>query len=242
MVANGCTDDTAERARATGAASTVVELDRPSKRHALRAGAVLARSEVRVLVDADVVISGDHLQRLVDAVDGEVMVAVPARVLAPSGSPLVDAYHRISEKLPSVEAGMFGRGVIALSAAGWERISELPEMMSDDLVISEAFAPHQRRVVPATSVRIQPPTNVRDLIRRRTRVVTGVRQADDHQLRGASTATSPRDLLRLAMRKPTSVPDVAVFVAITIAARWAARTAIRRGDYQTWLRDESSRT
>jgi hypothetical protein len=34
---------------------------------------------------------------------------------------------------------------------------------------------------------------------------------------------------------------VLVFLAVALASRLAARRRIRRGDYDTWLRDESSR-
>ena len=59
---------------------------------------------------------------------------------------------------------------------------------------------------------------------------------------GASARTSPRDLAALVRREPRLGLRMPVFLAAAVLARVRARSAVRSGDYDTWLRDESSRT
>ncbi|HJQ01070.1 MAG TPA: glycosyltransferase [Jatrophihabitans sp.] len=243
VVCNGCTDRTAEIAGGFGPAVTVIEIDQPSKQVALAAGDDRAGWLPRVYLDADLELGSADLRALVAAVsEPDVLAAGPARVLPRTGvSWPVRVYYQIWEQLPQVQSGLFGRGVIALSAAGHQRVRQLPPSMSDDLAISEAFRPAERRVVESASVLIHPPRTLRDLLRRRIRVVTGNSQLDERGGRGSDARTSPAVLLGLLRRQPASLPGVVIFISVAVVAKLAARRRIRTGDYQTWLRDESSR-
>ena len=128
-----------------------------------------------------------------------------------------------------------------MSPEGHRRVAELPAVMSDDLAVSEAFLPEERAVVSEATVRIQAPTNLRDLLRRRIRVATGNAQLDALGIRTTPARTTPRTLARIALAKPSRMPKVAVFLAVTVLARSLARRRVRSGDFTTWLRDESSR-
>jgi hypothetical protein len=61
-------------------------------------------------------------------------------------------------------------------------------------------------------------------------------------MRSAVARTSGKDLVRIAAGSPALVAKVGVFVAVTSVGRVLARQRVRRGDYTTWSRDESSRT
>ncbi|MGC5616760.1 glycosyltransferase [Georgenia sp. Z1491] len=242
VVCNGCTDATAERA-ADFPGVTVVEIPQPSKHLAMRAGSEVASVYPRVYVDADVEIGADAVLRLADAVrTGPLLARAPGRRVPLDGVGLLArSYYEVWQELPQVREGLFGRGVIALSEEGHRRYAELPPAMSDDLVISELCAPHERGVDESVTVVVRPPRTVRDLLRRRIRVRTGNAQADAGRLRRADSRTRPAELLRLVRRRPALAPRVPVFVAVTGLAAWRARAAVRRGDFNTWLRDESSR-
>ena len=243
VVPNGCSDRTAEVARALRAGIRVIEIATASKQSALRAGDETTTCLPRVYVDADVEIDTASLRLLLAPLaDGAVHATAPERILPRDGvAPLVRWYYDVWERLPQVRAGLFGRGVIALSAVGWEQVRALPPAMSDDLVISEAFAAHERQVVPGTRVVIRPPRTVRDLIRRRTRVATGNAQADATGRRSADATTSLGGLARLVVAEPRLALRLPVFLSIAAWARLAACRPVRSGDFQTWPRDESSR-
>jgi glycosyltransferase involved in cell wall biosynthesis len=243
VVCNGCTDDTAGVARARGSGVTVVEVADASKRNALRVGDATTTVFPRVYVDADVVVDAESIRALTERLAGPVHATAPARTIPRTGvSRLVAWYYDTWERLPQVRTGLFGRGVIALDETGWRRVTALPPSMSDDLVVSEAFADDERAVVEQANVVVYPPRTIGDLVRRRVRVATGNVEADRAGLRSREASTSPGTLLRLVAERPASILQVGVFVAVTAVARLRSHRAVRRGDFTTWLRDESSRS
>lgn len=242
VVCNGCTDGTAEVARRYPV--TVLDLPEPSKVSALRAGDRAAVVFPRIYLDADVEMAAPGLVRLAEAVsqDDGIQVAGPRRVLPRAGVTWVARwYYEVWEALPNVRTGLFGRGVLALSGAGVERVRALPAVLADDLAFAEAFAPEERLVVDDVTVQVHPARTWADLVRRRTRVATGNVQADRAGLRGAGARTTPGDLLAVVRERPALAPKVLVFAAVTVAARLRSRAAVRRGDFTTWERDASSR-
>jgi N-acetylglucosaminyl-diphospho-decaprenol L-rhamnosyltransferase len=240
VVCNGCSDRTAEIARGFGV--HVVELAEPSKAAAVAYGDSLANHYPRLYVDADVELDVPAVRALCAALEGAVLAAGPRReLLLDHTSWLVRAYYAVWKRLPQVGTGLFGRGVVAVSAAGHERTRALPAVMSDDLAMSEAFAPSERAVVDDAVVRIRSPRTLRDLIRRRIRVATGNTQLDQAGRRSDAAKTSWTDLLRIARTEPRVAAAVPVFAGVAIVARLASRRRVRSGDFSTWLRDDSSR-
>lgn len=244
VVCNGCTDETAEVARRHGGLVRVFETAEASKRKAQLWGDTLANGFPRAYVDADVSLSLADLRLLVQPLHGrEVLATAPARKLNDRRSSVwVRLYYRTWCQLPQVQSGLFGRGVVVVSASGHDRVRALPEVMSDDLVMSQVFEPTERKVVESAKVVINLPRSVRDLVRRRERVATGNVQADELGLRDAHARTSPADLLAMVRSDPRMMPPVLTFGVITLVARLRSRRRVRAGDYTTWGRDESSRS
>ena len=244
VVANGCSDRTAQVAREY-ADVRVVETPVASKSQALRLGDRAASSFPRLYVDADVVLSSSDVRVLCAALNGPgILAAGPSRRIMLDGRPWpVRWYYDVWQRLPGVRSELYGRGVIAVSEAGHYRISRLPEMMSDDLAAALAFFPDEIVIAGDVEVVIFPPRSVRDLLRRRVRAMTGttqLEQASDTGLRPLGR-TSPRQLLSMTGRRPWLAPKVALFLCIALLARHRSRQAVRRADFSTWLRDESSR-
>ena len=241
VVCNGCTDDTADVARRFEDVQ-VLEIPEPSKRAALDVGDLEAIMPYRVYIDADVVITWTAVAELLAALRPPVQVAAPTRELDVSGAAIaVRWYYDVWGQLPGVKDGVFGRGVIAMSAEAHERARSLPRVMSDDLAISDAFAREERTIVESAVVTIAVPRTVRDLVRRRIRVVTGNAQLDDLALRADESRTKYADLLRISVSHPGNPLKVLTFGLITILSKLGARRRVRTGDFTTWLRDESSR-
>ena len=251
VVANGCTDGSAAAARAAaagGAPVRVLETPVANKHRAMRLADEAAGPHAfpRFYVDADVEIGSRDLLALAAALDegGLLAVAPGRRVPVGQGPWTVRWFYDVWERLPGVRAGLFGRGVIGVSAAGYARLAALPELMGDDLAASLVFAEHERAVVPAATSVVHPPRTLRDLIRRRTRVATVTAQAGarpELAAAGAAARTGGGDLAGLLRRHPLLAPKIGWFALVALVARRGARRAVAAQDFTTWLRDESSR-
>jgi glycosyltransferase involved in cell wall biosynthesis len=248
VVANGCTDGTAQVAAAR-AGVRVLELPTAGKAAALNAGDTVAIGFPRIYLDADIVIAADGVRALRDALVGSdpvsvarVLAAVPRRELDVSRSPmLVRAYFAINSRLPVFQNALFGRGVVALSEDGHARFDRFPDLVADDLFLDSLYSAAEKREVDTVSARIVTPRRTRDLLRRLVRVRRGnasmrAALAAGGGVRPAAPASWLRDV---ALRNTTLIPAAACYAAITVTAAVLARFPERPSG--AWGRDDSSR-
>jgi hypothetical protein len=215
-----------------------------SKREALAVGNREARDFPRIYVDADVELRTEDIRALAEALRrAEVLAAAPELVLALAGRPWpIQWYYDVWTRLPEVRRGLFGRGVIAISEAGYARIANLPQVLADDLAASLAFSAAERTIVAGAQVVVHPALRFTDLLRGRIRAATGVAEVERTPgTPNSSARTRLSDLLAILRNRPYMAPRVALFLAVAVLARIQASRAIGQGDYSTWLRDESSR-
>lgn len=238
VVANGCTDATADVARGF-AGVRVVETEVPSKSNALRLGDEVAAGFPRLYLDADVVLPAAQVRALCAALTGGVLAAGPRRSLPMDGvGRPVRWYYDVWQRLPHVRDELYGRGVIALSEQGHGRLGPWGDVMADDLAVATAFGPDERAIVADAVVEIRPPRTYADLLRRRVRAMTGNARlaAGERPAARAQPRTGWRDLRRIVAAEPRLAPKALLFLGTAVVARLRARRADG-----TWLRDESSR-
>lgn len=250
VVANGCTDATADRVRALDDTRVrVLELDRPGKAAAVRAGLTAAPMvDVLAVVDADVVLSQEVLPGLVDVLSvPEARIAAPGLTLELDRcSPLVRAYYRAWGREAHVSAGDIGaRGIYAVNPAGRPRLIDLPDLIADDGWARARFAPGERVVGPGTST-VRPARVLRAQVRRRARVLAGnreLRRVFPLAQRPAGGATSPAapprtSVSRLRQDGPL---DTLAWYAVELPSRALAGWRQWRGVDTPWGRDASTR-
>jgi glycosyltransferase involved in cell wall biosynthesis len=249
VVCNGCTDDTAGRARALPYPVRVLELDRADKAAALRAGDAAALVLPRLYLDADVVLPGESARRvLARLADGAIAARPPLSYDSSRSSPIVRSYYRARSRLPAVLGGLWGAGVYGLSAAGRSRFDEFPDVVADDLWLDHQFAGQGIEIVDCPPVVVMVPRRARDLLRILRRANRGKDRAslpDGAQKRSRMTTRATlADLRRLAASGPIAALDAATYAGFATGVRFVRAVAPTSGRLGTarWERDSSSRS
>src|SRR5215469_16753722 len=244
VVANGCTDGTEAVAASFGPPVRVVSVPAASKREALAEGNRAASGFPRLYVDADVELGASDVRALGEALGRPgVLGAGPVVVHALADRPWpIRWYYDVWTRLPEVERGLFGRGVVGVSEEGYRRIASLPPVLADDLAASLEFSPTERVIVQDATVTVHPPRTFSDLLRGRARAVMGTTQLE--QAEGAPIATAhtrSADLVAVVRDELRLAPRVALFLVVALLSRAMARRVTRQAGYSAWLRDASSR-
>ena len=157
VVANGCSDDTAQRARdfaprftERGWVLSVIELEQGGKLGALNAGDAAAAYDLRMYLDADVEISPALAGGLVTALDRPDPAYASGIVqIPPAKSWITRAYCAFYVQVPFMTHGVPGCGLFAMNGAGRARWGEWPDIISDDTFARLSFAPNERHLVDA---------------------------------------------------------------------------------------------
>ncbi len=242
VACNGCTDRSAERARAFGPPVWVIELEQASKAAALNAAERAATGFPRFYVDADVVLPLSAVRAVAAALqrNGH-LLASPVAVTDTSGSsPAVRAFYAVWLRLPYNQV-MVGTGAYALSKRGRKRFGEFPPLIADDGFVRSRFRPEERIAVAEAAVSVTAPKTLGDLIRVKTRSRLGAYQlASRYPEPAGADAKRPAAIARSLPWGLTLPWRLGVYLWVNIAARARARRRLH-GDKLTWDRDEASR-
>lgn len=156
VVANGCTDDTAARARARAPAFAargwecqVLDLPALGKPGALDAGDAVALHAARAYLDADVAVSPPLLDQIAGILAGPGARYASGRPRVTARGGFSRAYARFWTKLPFVAEGVPGFGLFAVNAEGRARWGSFPAIISDDTYVRTLFTPAERHAAAA---------------------------------------------------------------------------------------------
>ncbi|MDX5403598.1 MAG: glycosyltransferase [Rhodobacterales bacterium] len=230
VVANGCTDSTAEVARgfvaqaaARGWGMTVLELAQGGKMRALNAGDSAAKLPWRAYLDADVTVSRGLLNQLCHALDGPKARYASGTLRITAQGFVSRAYAATYRKVPFMAQGVPGCGLFAVNAAGRARWGKFPDIISDDTYVRLLFRPDERLSVPAT---YDWPLveGFRALVKVRRRQDRGVRQVaalfPDLMTNEDKAPLGARGMLHLAARNPVGFM---VYSGVALAVRLGDR-------------------
>ena len=231
MVANGCHDDTADRARgmqsraeARGWGLRVIELSEGSKPLALNRGDTEARGEMRAYLDADVRVSRALMAQLALALQAREPRYASGRPVVPrAASAYTRAYARFWVRLPFYVVKAPGFGLFAVNAGGRARWSDFPGIISDDTFVRLQFRPAERLECPAT-YEWPMVEGFAALVRVRRRQDLGVAEIaalhPNLMEREAKPRLGFRRLLQLAAQDPVGF---GAYVAVALAVRLGPR-------------------
>jgi glycosyltransferase involved in cell wall biosynthesis len=227
VVANGCRDRTADMARAQAALAArsgwtlkVLDLAQGGKPGALNAGDDAASGDLRVYLDADIVVSAGVIAQVATALAVAPPVYVGATPVIPRADSWVTrAYGRFWSRLPFAQSVAPGYGLFAVNKAGRQRWGQFPAIISDDTFVRLQFLPSERVQVPAPydwpMIEGFPA-----LVRVRRRQDAGVKELDATypgmmEREGKARLTKGR-LLNLAVADPVGF---ATYAAVSLAVR-----------------------
>jgi len=239
VVANGCTDDTASRARAhapafvaKGWALEVLDLPALGKPGALDAGDSAAIHPGRAYLDADVTVSPPLLGQIARILQGASARYASGRpVVARAASPVTRAYARFWVHLPFVARGVPGFGLYAVNAAGRARWGSFPKVISDDTFVRLNFSSAERHQVPASYEwpMVEGFARLVRVRRRQDQGVAEIAQAFPQLLVNAeNTKPTLRWVLARALRDPLAFAAYAG-VSMAVRAGWRAQSGWVRG-------------
>jgi glycosyltransferase involved in cell wall biosynthesis len=240
VVCNGCTDDTAARARAAAPWARVVELDEASKPGALDAGDAIATSFPRAYIDADVLIDAPAARALLDGVreGAEAVGATPVHDVSAS-SAAVRAHYAIWSRMPANVEGIAGTNAMAVSAEGRARFDSWPRFIGDDYFLDGQFGPAEKRRIPDAVISHPAPRGLRDCVSRKARIYQGNVDVLEHGLRPPHTGGGLRGALTVIRDQPRLAVCLPAHLFVTVAAKLLVRWRQRRGTAQVWYRDRA---
>jgi glycosyltransferase involved in cell wall biosynthesis len=249
VVANGCTDATADIARCFQLAARVAghdlivkELPSGCKADALNHGDLFAVSGIRIYMDADVRLSHDAIAGIIDELEnGRISLTAPALKVGPARSLITRSYAQVWSRLPVVRNDVMGCGLYAVTATGRRRWGTFPRIISDDKFVRLSFTRDERRPARKGSFTISMPEGFTELIRVRGRWCRGNSELLE-KFPGIGTRERNRyDLTLLFLFKSLSLwPHVPSFILIFILGHLAALW--RRGQsVNMWERADIAR-
>lgn len=243
VVCNGCSDRTAELARAFENVQ-VLELEVASKIAALNAGDAAATLFPRVYLDADITCSLADLERCIANMSPEHHIAAPQSTINMTHSSwFVRAYFSTWMELPYYKSGhMVGSGIYILTQQGRERFNAWPQIIADDAFVRALFKFEEIYVDKSSEFEIYAPRKLKGLVKIRTRARFGNMEVEqrypDLKVIGEN---SNKALLSLLLKKPHKALHWLTYVIVQITVIQNCRKKLKNKDFGTWERDESAR-
>lgn len=237
VVANGCRDGTAQvaqdmagAAQATGWRLVVLDLAQGGKPNALNAGDLAAKGDLRVYLDADVIVSPGLMAALVAVMTtDEPRYATGTARIPPAQSRVTRAYARFWQRLPFAQSNAPGYGLFAVNAAGRARWGKFPAIISDDTFVRLQLQPEERVQVSALYdwPMIEGFTALTRVRRRQNQGVAEIDRLYPGLLaREAKPAVGLAKLATLALRDPIGF---ASYAAVSLAVKLGKSSGWTRG-------------
>ena len=243
VVANGCSDDTAEKARKFSPQVEVIETPVGNKINAINLGDRAAKYFPRAFLDADCQLSENLLARVAEEFeDADVRIVAPGVKYVYEGqNPFLAGYYQLWRSLPYVRRNTMARGFYAIDRKLRQRYVEFPALIADDKFIRNLTKPSERRVAANCYTTVYLPANFRDLLKVKTRWTFGnLELAERRPDLNVNDQGEHHGAFAFVLARPWLWVNVPTFLFVWWYARRAARKKLaekRAG----WERDESTR-
>lgn len=213
----------------------VFETDKASKTNALNIGINNSQGSLKVLMDADIQISGKDLNTLVAELKDKQLKAISPKITFAfdKSNFFVRQYYRVAS-LSFYNTNKRLSNVIALSESGIKQIFPLPEVIADDEYIRRQFLPAEVAVSQQCALVFTCAKNLTNLLQVLTRVERGNVQLKSMQVNAPTTKIPKKYNNPPALCYPT-------FFFIKLFVKIRAKLQFMQGKTKQWERDESNR-
>src|SRR2546421_12562090 len=243
VVANGCSDDTAEKARKFAPAVEVIETPVGNKINAISVGDWAANGFPRAVLDADFQASENLLQRVAEEFeDPDVRIVAPGvKYVSQGPNPILAGYYQLWRSLPYVRRNTMARGFYAIDQRLRERYVEFPSLIADDKFIRNLTKPDERRVTKDCFTTVYLPANFRDLLKVKTRWTFGnLELAERRPELNVNDQGEHDGAMKYVLARPWLWVNLPAFLFVWWYAKRAARRKLAEKK-SGWERDESTR-
>jgi glycosyltransferase involved in cell wall biosynthesis len=241
VIANGCTDATAARARAALPMAEVIETNRRGKCHALNLGYVAVGPGVPVVcMDADLDVTAEAVGALFSAVtqSGYLAACGQMDVSTTGAAAAVRLFYKGWRTNPYFARGKFG-GLFALSPKGAAKVFPLPEITADDEYVRRSFTDVETAFIPGCRFVARSPATLSSLLKVRRRSLRGAREVAKLGKASPERGSAARMLGR-AVTSPADALPIGFFLLVMSWVRF--RLAIEpSGSSPRWERDLTTR-
>ncbi|WP_076411022.1 glycosyltransferase [Shewanella sp. UCD-KL12] len=251
VVTNACYDNTVEvvenykidnrsRLETREVVLTIIDTPVASKTNAINLGIEHSSYQARVLLDADILISGKDLHTLHSKMlQNNALVASPKVAFNYQRSNFwVSHYYRVASQ-SNYNRFLRISNVIALSSEAIARLGKLPKIIADDDYIRRQFIQSEKLVVDECQFEFVCPLNVTSLLKALTRVKIGNLQlAKIAYLKDQSSVP----LINHGDSNKPGLLSLTIFSSIKLIVLLRAKWQLITGNIPVWERDESSRT
>lgn len=252
IVCNACHDNTAEVVRQFAIKAEnllkqqkieilILETPIASKTNAINLGHSKATHLKRILLDADILISGASLVTLYSEMHlNNALVASPKAIFNYAKSDFwVNQYYQVAS-VSNYNRFQRISNVIALSEQATQRLGNLPSIIADDEYISRQFCESEKLVVDKCYFEFACPLNVISLLKTQTRVRLGNIQLNKLGITKkvpAKSTSLPEDKIN-----KSTMLSLTIFTCIKLCIYSRAQWQIWTKTAPIWERDESSRS
>ncbi|TWT56736.1 N-glycosyltransferase [Thalassoglobus neptunius] len=245
VVCNGCSDDTATKAKQYAPRVQVIETEIGSKIHALNLGDEAASQFPRIYLDADIDVTPNFIPDMIAAMEGDdVRAAWPTvRYETSDSSWIVKAYYYVWQRLPYNKPGRIGVGAYGMNEAARGRFEEFPKIISDDGFVRGQFTNAERTIVPTCQTLVYAPSTASSLVKIRTRSRLGVYELKTTHadvLERHHSEDNRWETIRTILR-PDILIRFPIYLIISLIVRYRAKKQMANLSSYNWERDDSSR-
>lgn len=242
VACNGCTDDTVAIVRQFYPDVTCLDLDIPSKVHALNEAEKYIISWPVFYIDADVALSENAVVNVTDGMkEMGLLLAAPHPEIDTAKSPwLVRQFYKTWLSLPYIREGVVATCSFVISEEGRKRFGKFPDVISDDGFVRSQFHSHEIGNVESARVFVSAPRTVKSLIKIKARARLGNMELKARKLGLDKAAPKYANILPALLFSRYCI-SVCVYVGLVFMFRWRARKQFKNLDSYQWEVDHSSR-